>query len=394
MNMPQPQNQAVDQAAFLKGNETETRPLRALVLSGGVALGAFEAGAYAALEEAGSTTPDWLIGASVGAVNAALIAGNPPKRRVERLREFWKAIASDPTPATTFLLGPPPPTGAWRQAYNEASALQTILFGRPGLFRPRLMLGAQIGEAPALYDLEPLQRRLLEMVDFGQLNSGDIRLSVITTDVVSGERIVFDTGRGVRIGPEHLVASCALLPLFAPVEVKGRLLADGGLASNLALDLVLDEPRTGPLECFAVELFARAGSRPQSLGASIARAGDLAFGNQTRRIIEGRAREHRLRALLDRLAARLPPELHEDAEVASLLAEAGSREGNVTLLLLGYHAAADEAGPGKVFDFSHSTLADRWEAGAHCMQEALRRLRLPESAATLAPGLLLHEVVG
>src|SRR3712207_1596738 len=110
---------------------------RALVLSGGVALGAFEAGAYAALEEAGAPLPDWFVGASIGAVNAAIIAGNPPGRRVERLRRFWGSVARDPTPATSFLLGPPPAEGAWRKAYNEASALQSVLLGRPGLFRDR-----------------------------------------------------------------------------------------------------------------------------------------------------------------------------------------------------------------------------------------------------------------
>ena len=370
------------------------RPLRALVLSGGVALGAFEAGAYAALEAAGSVVPDWLVGASAGAVNAALIAGNPPERRVERLRQFWEAAASDPMPATTFLLGPPPPAGAWRRAYNEASVLQTLLFGRPGLFRPRLVLAPEVGEAPALYDLEPLLHHLRELVDFDRLNGGEIRLSVVATDVINGERVVFDTAQGARIGPEHLAASSALLPLFAPLEIEGRLLADGGLASNLALDLVLDEVGAGALECFAVELFAREGSRPRSLAASVARAGDLAFGNQTCRILEGRAREYRLRALLDRLATRLPPDLRKNPEIASILAEAESGARTATLVSLGYRAALDEAGPGKVFDFSPATLTDRWQAGTRAMREALRRLSLPQTAITLAPGLLLHEVDG
>jgi len=370
------------------------RPLRALVLSGGVALGAFEAGAYAALEAAGSVVPDWLVGASAGAVNAALIAGNPPERRVERLRQFWEAAASDPMPATTFLLGPPPPAGAWRRAYNEASVLQTLLFGRPGLFRPRLVLASEVGEAPALYDLEPLLHHLRELVDFDRLNGGEIRLSVVATDVINGERVVFDTAQGARIGPEHLAASSALLPLFAPLEIEGRLLADGGLASNLALDLVLDEVGAGALECFAVELFAREGSRPRSLAASVARAGDLAFGNQTCRILEGRVREYRLRALLNRLATRLPPDLRKNPEIASILAEAGSGARTAILVSLGYRAALDEAGPGKVFDFSPATLTDRWQAGTRAMREALRRLSLPQTAITLAPGLLLHEVDG
>lgn len=361
-------------------------------MSGGIGLGAFEAGAYATLETAGGSAPDWLVGASVGAVNAAIIAGNPPGRRVTRLREFWEGTAGDPMPATSFLLGPPPPTGAWRRAYNQASVLQTLLFGRPGLFRPRLMLGPEIGEAPALFDLEPLLRRLRNLVDFDRLNGGEIRLSVVATDVVSGERVVFDTARGTRVGPEHVVASSALLPLFAPMEVDGRLLGDGGLASNAPLDLVLDDQAAEELLCFVVELFAREGSRPQSLAASLARAGDLAFGNQTQRILEGRAREHRLRVLAERLAAKLPPELREDPEVAPILAEARGGIRTATVAILAYRAALDEAGPGKAFDFSDLTLRERWQAGARGMQEVLRRIATPAQATALAPGLLLHEV--
>ena len=241
------------------------------MLSGGVALGAFEAGAYAALEEVGEALPDWFVGSSIGAVNAAIIAGNPLGCRVERLRRFWELVARDPTPATSFLLGPPPADGAWRKAYNEASALQSLLLGRPGLFRPRLAGGGGVGSAPAFYDLSPMRERLPELLDFDRLNNGETRLSVVATDVVSGERIVFDTARGdARIGPEHLAASCALLPLFAPVEIGGRLLGDGGHAANTPLDLVLDEPRAADLQCFVVELFAPEGSRPQTLAASAA----------------------------------------------------------------------------------------------------------------------------
>ncbi|WP_165982582.1 patatin-like phospholipase family protein [Dankookia rubra] len=366
-----------------------TRPGRALVLSGGVALGAFEAGAYAALEASGEAPPDLLAGVSAGAVNAAIIAGNPPGARAAPLRRFWDLMATDPTPATTFLLGPPPSSGAWRMAYNEASALQTLLLGHPRMFRPRLVPGPRIGEAPALFDLEPLLARLPDFIDFDRLNGGDGRLILASTDVETGERVVFDTARGTRIGPRHVVASCALLPVFAPVALDGRLLADGGLASNAPLDLVLDVPRGRALDCILIELFARAGSRPRSLGASMARAADLGFGNQTERILEGRAREQRLRALVGRLAARLPAEIR--ADVAPLLAEA-CPDPPLTLVRIGYRAARDEAGPGKMFDFSAATLADRWAAGGAAMRQALQRLASPAAAIPLAEGLLLHDV--
>jgi NTE family protein len=366
-------------------------PLRALVLSGGVALGAFEAGAYAALEKASAPVPDILVGCSVGAVNAAIIAGNPPGARAAPLRRFWELMATDPTPATTFLLGLPPPSGAWRTAYNEASALQTLLLGHPRMFRPRLVPGPRIGKAPALFDLEPLLARLPDFIDFDRLNRGDCRLALAAVDIETGERVVFDTARGARISPRHIVASCALLPVFAPVELDGRLLADGGLASNTPLDLVLDAPRDRPLDCILIELFARAGSRPRTLGAAVARAADLGFGNQTERILEARVREQQLRSLVGRLAARLPEALRADAEVASLLAEA-RREPPLTLVRIGYRGARDEAGPGKLFDYSAATLADRWVAGDAAMRQALQRLRSPAAATTLAEGLLLHEI--
>ena len=360
-------------------------PRRALILTGGIALGAFEAGAYAAYEAAEGEAPPWLLGASVGALNAAIIAGNAPGQRVTALRRFWERVATEPMPLAGAFFGPPPEAGPWRRGYNQLSAMQTLLLGNPALFRPRLM--AELGPAPSLYELGPLMRLLPEFVDFDRLNGGDTRLSITATDVETGERVVFDTAAGARIGPEHLAASSALLPLFTPVEVEGRLLADGGISTNAPVDIVLDAPGSGPLQCLVVELFARSGRRPASLSAAVARAGDLAFGNQTRQALENRVREYRMRALVGRLAAELPPEREREAELASLLAHA-----EATMVLLNYHAAPDEAGAGKIFDFSRATLADRWVAGERGMEEALDRLARPEAAQVLAPGLLLHQV--
>ena len=251
--------------------------------------------------------------------------------------------------------------------------LETLFLGRPGLFHPRLWPSPKIGAADvsALYDLNPLRERLREFVDFGVLNSGAVRLSIATTDVVTGERVVFDTTAG-PIGPEHVIASCALLPMFAPVEVDGRLLGDGCLSANTPLDLVLEGVDSGELVCFVVDLFAREGSRPHSLAAGLSRAGDLAFGNQTRSILEGRQREYRLRELIRRLGDALPPEMRNDPEIVSLLSESCPRQS--TLVYLSYRAAPDEAGPAKGFDFSRATIVDRWRAGESDMREALASL--------------------
>jgi NTE family protein len=351
----------------------------ALVLAGGVALGAYEAGAYEALETAGDPRVSWLAGSSIGAVNAAIIAGNPPAQRVERLRQFWDTVATEPKPVSSFWFDRPS-AGLWRRAYNRASVLQTGLFGRLGVFRPRLPVSLGTGDVPGLYDVAPLRRTLNKLIDFERLNHGEVRLSVAATDVVTGERVVFDTHCGARIEPEHLLASSALMPLFAPVEVEGRLLGDGGLAANTPLDLILDESVDERLVCFVVELFDRKGSRPRTLSAAAARALDLIFGNQTRRIFEGRQREHELRAIISRLAGRLPPKLRNDPEIATLLKE--GRACPITVLSLGYQAGTDETGPMKAFDFSTATIADRWQRGSRDMQIALRRLEaLPPDAA-------------
>ena len=345
----------------------------ALVLAGGIALGAYEAGAYAALQDDGGPLPDWVLGSSIGAVTAAIIAGNAPEHRTDRLRQFWQTAATDPTPAASFWFGVPD-AGVWRQAYNQASVLETLFLGRPGIFRPRLSPGprAGAGDVSALYDLTPLRAQVAELIDFDRVNQGDVRLSICTTDVVTGERVVFDTGRGARIGPEHVVASCALLPLFAPVEIEGRLLGDGGLASNTPLDLVLDDPAFDSAQCFVIDLFAPEGSRPHTLGASLSRAGDLAFGNQTRRLREGLEREQRLRAAIARLGETLPPGLRKRPDIAALLVEGRSRQ--TEMHYLSYRAGLDEAGPAKVFDFSRATLADRWRAGEDAMRAVLQTL--------------------
>lgn len=342
----------------------------AIVFAGGVALGAYEGGAYAALQEGEGLHPDWVLGSSIGAVTAAIIAGNAPEHRIARLQHFWRTATTDPTPVTSFWFGVPD-AGAWRQAHNQASVMETLFFGRPGLFRPRLSHGPRLGanDVSALYDLAPLRAQLAELVDFDRLNRGGVRLSLVATDVVSGERVVFDTARGVTVGPEHVVASCALLPMFAPVEIEGRLLADGGLASNAPLDLVLDDPAFAGALCFVIDLFAPEGSRPHTLGASLSRATDLAFGNQSRRLWEGQEREQRLRAVIGRLGARLPPDLHADPEIAALLAEGRPRP--VEMHYLSYRAGLDEAGAGKVLDFSRATFADRWRAGEEAMRAVL-----------------------
>ena len=363
----------------------------AVVLSGGIALGAYQAGAYAVLHEHG-LRPGWLAGSSVGAVNAAIVAGNPPEAQVAQLRRFWEDAASDLAPSGPYA-APPPPEGPWRHAHNWISVVQSRLFGRPGLFRPRLLVpGGMPTGGPGLYDLTPLQARLEELVDFERLNGGGIRLSVATTDVATGEEVVFDTRHGARLEPVHFLASCGMPPDFPPVEIDGRLLGDGGLAANAPVDAVLGEPwqaEDGDLLCFVLDLFAREGGRPRSLEAAVMRRRDLIFANQSRNSLEAQRRQHRLRAMIGRLATRLPPEVRDDPDVAPILAEGSERA--VTVFHLSYRAPKDEAAD-KPFDFSRTTLTDRWRAGELDMAEALRRLPDLRGAEARVPGLTMHEI--
>ena len=352
----------------------------ALVLSGGLAIGAYHAGVYTALEAAGGPLPNWLAGCSIGAVTAAIIAGSRPEDRVLHLRQFWDAVSDLPAAAAW---GGLPTPGPWQQALSWASATRTSVLGRPGLFHPRL--AAADGPAPGLYDLAPLRDHLARTIDFARLNGGEVRVSIAATDVVTGERVIFDTGRNDRIGPEHLVASSALLPLFAPVEIGDRLLGDGGLVANTPLDLVLDEPPTGDLTIFASDLFAREGSHPRSLAAAAARAGDIVFGNQTHRLLETYRREHLLRAAVAELAGRLPERFENTPEIARLLAEGRARA--TTIFHLGYRAAGDVAGAQKAFSYAKPALAEHWRAGDRDLRAALQLFN-----ATPQDGFSIHAV--
>ena len=356
-----------------------------LVLSGGIALGAYHAGAYAALHEHEALHPRYLAGSSIGAVTAALIAGNAPERRVEQLRAFWSAIAVEPGPLTTPWLNPVA-EGPWRHVYNWLSVAQTRIFGRAGAFQPRVP-ELMLRDVTSVYDLAPLGPTLERFIDFDRLNDGAPRVSVVTTDVATGEAVIFDTGQGDRIGPDHLLATCGFLPDFAPVEIDGRLLGDGGLVANAPMQIVLrDRHSEDDLLCFVVDLFSPDGGRPTTLEEAAGRRWDLMFGNQSRQRLESLEREFRLRWALARLARELGPKARRDPELDPLLEEASERR--ATLLHLGYRPPQHEAGPEKPFDFSRATLEDRWQAGFLDMEEAVRLAADGNSG----PGLKIREV--
>jgi len=318
----------------------------ALVLSGGIALGAYQAGAYSALHAVPALWPAHIAASSVGAVNGAIIASTAPEARVCALQKFWNGFASDRWWPWARWVNQVP--RVHRRAYRWLQVLQTRVWGCPGAIRPR-WFGVFEREPVSLYDLSPLRARLERELDLDRLNVGPVRFSVISTDVVTGEPVVFDTGRGDRIGPEHLIASCGFLPEFPPVEIGGRLLGDGGLAANAPIEAVLDDDaRPGDdLLCFVIDLFASAGRRPTSLDQAALRCLDLMFGNQTARALRASEREEALRR-----------RGNDDARRA-------------TFVPVRYGGGPDEPGVEKLFDFSTSALMQRWDAGRADMSAAI-----------------------
>ncbi|MDU1809267.1 MAG: patatin-like phospholipase family protein, partial [Bradyrhizobium sp.] len=220
---------------------TPTQSQRVLVLQGGGALGSYQAGAYQALCHF-DFEPEWVAGISIGAINAAIIAGNDRDKRVGRLKEFWEMVSS-PVPWKPLLNG-----DHHRSAFNEASAALIAAFGVPGFFTPRFppapLWPAGSLQSVSYYDTAPLKRTLERLVDFDRINDLKTRLSVGAVGITTGNFTYFDNvefkKQGKRIGPEHIMASGALPPGFPPVEIDGEHYWDGGIASNTPLDYVLD----------------------------------------------------------------------------------------------------------------------------------------------------------
>ena len=298
----------------------------AMVLAGGNALGAYQAGVYEALHGVG-ISPDWVVGTSVGAINGAIIAGNAPSYRLSRLSDLWRPEGTGAITVSAW----DDMIDSWRRS---GEVIATLLGGRRGLFAP---LGTALAErdAPALYDTTPLAHTLRRLVDFDRLNDGRGRYMAQAVTLDTGEEVVFDSARD-PIMPYHVRASCAMPPAFPPVAIDGALYVDGGLSANLPLDPVLADPGDAPLLCIAVDLLPLAGPRAPTLGGLISRTQDLVFAAQSRRTMV-RWQEHYATA--------------QDKAAAS-----------VTLVQLRYTDQQDEVA-GKALDFSPRSVRARWDAG-------------------------------
>src|SRR6266851_1787416 len=298
---------------------TPANAMRVLVLQGGGALGSYQAGAYQALCHH-DFEPEWIAGISIGAINAAIIAGNPREKRIDRLKEFWEMVSS-PVP-----WNPVTKSDRGRSLFNETSAALIATFGVPGFFRPRFppapFWPQGSPQSQSYYDTAPLKKTLERLVDFDMINDLKTRLSVGAVSVTSGNFKYFDNFEfrklGKKIGPEHIMASGALPPGFPSIEIDGEHFWDGGIASNTPLDYVLDAGSANDLLIFQVDLFSARGNLPTSLIEAAEREKDIRFSSRTRMNTDKNKQVHNARRALRELIGKLPDELKNDPSVKIL----------------------------------------------------------------------------
>ena len=338
---------------------------RVLVLQGGGALGAYQAGVFEALAATG-LEPEWVAGISIGAINAALIAGNPRERRVEALREFWRLVSSGPQMDFGPLLWP------LRAAQGRLNSSAAAVFGVTGFFTPRFpppqLQPPGTVEAISYYDTAPLKATLERLVDFDRINSDHVRFSVGAVHVTSGNFVYFDN-KERTIGPEHVIASGALPPGFPPIEIDGEHYWDGGLVSNTPLDYVLESERESDLLVFQVDLFPAVGPMPGNLLEAAEREMDIRYSSRTRLNTDMALRIRHARRLVRRLLAQLPEEHRHGAAVEELAKFA--QENALTVVHLIYRRAAYE-GATKDYEFSRATMLEHWAAGGEAVKRAMK----------------------
>lgn len=344
----------------------------ALVLQGGGALGSYQAGVYESLAEAG-VYPDWFAGISIGSINAAILAGNTPERRLDQLRSFWHAVTSQP-----LLAGLLPKNTASRRMAGKLSSMNAMVAGIGGFFSPRFPPAWMLpdGDAGALsfYDTTPLRQTLLDHVDFDLINSGAVRLSLGAVNVRTGNFAYFDNSR-LEIRPEHVMASGALPPGFPPIQVDGEYYWDGGLVSNTPLSYVLESARTGKILVLQVDLFSARGPFPQNIDDVEERRKDIGFSSRTRMNTDSYRERHQLKQAINQLVAALPKNKRDDPEFAAL-AELGTDNAFSIVHFIYRRAAYD--GSSKDFEFSRRTMTAHWAAGRADARRTVRRLEWRE----------------
>jgi NTE family protein len=352
-----------------------------LVLQGGGALGAYQVGAYQALHEAG-VEPDWVIGTSIGAINASLIAGNAPEDRMERLQEFWSRMQHSPWMETL---------GAWPLVESWAANLGTIIQGIPAFFRPNLpaFFGPHVplgSESAGYYDTSPLARTLSDLVDFERINKREIRLTVGAANVRTSEMRYFDS-RDMELDIRHVMASGALPPAFPAVRIDGDLYWDGGILSNTPIEAVFDDnPRRNSV-VFAVHIWNPQGPDPDTIWQVMSRHKDIQYASRTVSHIARQKQIHRLRHVIAELVRHVPEAARKTEAVKELAAYGCLTRMHLVRLLAPPLDGEDHT---KDIDFSPGGIRQRWEAG---YADTGRVLELAPWSGEFDPaeGFILHE---
>ena len=365
-------------------DNAQTSPARptpqvALVLQGGGSLGAYHVGVYKALEEAGYH-PDWVSGISIGAFTAALIAGNPPERRLERLLAFWQEISWPQTEWGAALEGP------LRRLYNTGSHVTSLLFGQPGFFSPRAvppqLAPRGTPEALSFYTTEPVRSTLRRLVDFDYLSSRQVRLSLGAARVRDGQLVFFDNTRD-RLRPEHVMASGSLPPAFPPTRIDGELYWDGGCVSNTPLDAIFEAPLRRRTLIFMVDLFDPNGPEPRTLDDVSWRATSIQYASRSAHHIERHAtmwNMKRLMAQRGEASGATPVSFSEQAE---------ELDHKPDIVHICYERSANQIANSDA-EFSRASLAERMAHGYEDMRHALELSpweQSPDAVSFSAEGL-------
>jgi NTE family protein len=351
----------------------------ALLLQGGGALGAYQGGVYEALAEA-NIHPDWIAGISIGAINGAIIAGNPPHSRVDRLREFWTQVTSSaPWDWSNYPFVDLARSDHTRNLLNQMSASLAASFGAAGFFAARpLMPWLQPGgtlAATSFYDTKSLRDTLERLVDFDRINAGMTRFSAGAVNVRTGNFVYFDSTTHT-IRPEHVMASGALPPGFPAVEIEGEPYWDGGLVSNTPLQWVIESnPRRQDTLAFQVDLWSARGQLPRNMAEVATRQKEIQFSSRTRASTDQFKNVHRVQRALAALLRRLPGDIEENDDLKILKSVASDKVYNIIHLI---YRAQNYEGHSKDYEFSRISMQDHWRAGYH---DALRSLRHPEVLA-------------
>lgn len=332
------------------------------VLQGGGALGAYQAGVYQALHEAG-VEPDWVIGTSIGAINGAIIAGNNEKDRLGKLQQFWDRVAyRGLIEATRFCPG----------VENSILNLATLMQGIPNFFGPNPGawhgLHVHLGvERAGYYSTDPLRGTLSSLVDFDYLNERHMRLTVGTVNVVSG-RMCYFTNRDIALGLEHVMASAAIPPAFPAVRIEGEAYWDGGVYSNTPLEAVLDDNPRRSSVIFAVQMWPSEGPEPETLWQVMGRQRDIQYSSRAESQLARQTQIHRLRHVIRELEKYIPESERASPAVKELLSWGCHTSMHVVELNAPLFGGED---PAKDIDFTTSGIRARWDSGYAHAKRAL-----------------------